>query len=175
MKKYIGCKMVEAEPCVKVNGKLYNCLPDMDPTKGAIIEYGYKVRYEDGYESFSPKAVFEKAYMEIDSDLVITDEMIDKCIAEVKVINLNGTEDHVLKGHPCVKEQDYALDVIFANGDGILIAYKKNEYEEAMKMLRRNVESFLGHLITAAVNGLNPVNRVEIEAVKPVEIDQFRP
>ena len=31
------------------------------------MEEGYKVRYPDGYESFSPKAVFEAAYRPIDS------------------------------------------------------------------------------------------------------------
>ena len=32
-----------------------------------LMEEGYKVRYQDGYESFSPKAVFEAAYRPIDS------------------------------------------------------------------------------------------------------------
>lgn len=45
MKQYIGTKMIEAEP-----------------DRGGNGEMGYKVRYADGYESWSPKKVFEKAY-----------------------------------------------------------------------------------------------------------------
>ena len=44
MRTYIGTKIVEAEPC------------EMSGTPG------YKVVYPDGYESWSPQAVFEEAY-----------------------------------------------------------------------------------------------------------------
>ena len=64
MKQYIGTKMIQAKPM----------------TRGAYNEYrgwripadenpedeGYLVRYPDGYESWSPKAVFEDAYWETD-------------------------------------------------------------------------------------------------------------
>lgn len=46
MNSYVGLKPVKAEPQVKDGKK------------------GYKVVYEDGYESWSPKDVFEKAYHE---------------------------------------------------------------------------------------------------------------
>ena len=44
MEKYIGIKIIKAEP-MKKDGKI-----------------GYKVVYKDGYESWSPKEVFEEAY-----------------------------------------------------------------------------------------------------------------
>lgn len=44
MKQYIGTKLIEAEPAVKEGRE------------------GYRVRYADGYESWSPKDVFERAY-----------------------------------------------------------------------------------------------------------------
>ena len=64
MKQYIGTKMIHARPM----------------TRGAYNEYrgwtipadenpeddGYLIRYPDGYESWSPKAVFEEAYRETD-------------------------------------------------------------------------------------------------------------
>ena len=50
MKKYIGTKIIEAEP--------------MSRSHGDKAEDGYKVRYPDGYESWSPKDVFEEAYRE---------------------------------------------------------------------------------------------------------------
>lgn len=49
MKKYIGVKLIQAEPQIK-DGK-----------------EGYKVVYPDGYVSWSPKEVFEEAYRTIDN------------------------------------------------------------------------------------------------------------
>lgn len=70
MKKYIGVKIVSAELCRGYNNKPVN-ENDMYPTN-ALFEEGYKVVYEDGYESWSPKYVFESAYKEmlefVDSD-----------------------------------------------------------------------------------------------------------
>ena len=65
MQKYIGTKIIEAVPAIRKGGKVYEegwPIPkSMDPT-----EEGYKVRYPDGYESWSPKDVFEEAYRPID-------------------------------------------------------------------------------------------------------------
>ena len=52
MQKYIGTKIIEAEP--------------MSRGQGGKAEDGYKVRYPDGYESWSPKGVFEEAYRPTD-------------------------------------------------------------------------------------------------------------
>ena len=56
MKKYIGVKTIEAEPqaCQK------------DSYNSVVGDPGYKVQYEDGYISWSPKEVFEKAYRSIE-------------------------------------------------------------------------------------------------------------
>ena len=65
MDKYIGTKIIEAVPAIRKGGKVYEegwPIPkSMDPT-----EEGYKVRYPDGYESWSPKDVFEEAYRPTD-------------------------------------------------------------------------------------------------------------
>jgi hypothetical protein len=60
MERYIGTKVVLAEPCAKdsASGKL---LRPGDETTGPVLP-GYKVVYEDGYESWSPKGTFERAY-----------------------------------------------------------------------------------------------------------------
>lgn len=65
MKKYIGTKLIEAEPVLRnMSGKL---IPINTPVSlDELVEQGYKVRYPDGYESFSPKAVFEEAYRSTD-------------------------------------------------------------------------------------------------------------
>lgn len=57
MKNYIGVKIVKAEPQEK-DDKL-----------------GYRVRYPDGYESWSPKETFEKTYRELDfKDFINSEE-----------------------------------------------------------------------------------------------------
>lgn len=66
-KQYIGSKMVKACPtyrCTYPGGMVaYAGEGDIIPTE-CKIEEGYRVKYEDGYLSWSPKAVFEAAYRE---------------------------------------------------------------------------------------------------------------
>lgn len=65
-KKYIGCKIIAAEPMnedvflKEVKGVSDEELKNRE-TQGA----GYKVVYPDGYVSWSPKNVFEEAYREV--------------------------------------------------------------------------------------------------------------
>lgn len=59
MKKYIGTKVIMAEPMTmteaqKVLGR------ELKPA--TVEEDGYLVEYNDGYKSWSPKSVFEEAY-----------------------------------------------------------------------------------------------------------------
>ncbi len=69
MKNYIGTKRIKATPAQK-----HTCTKD-DCPEG--IE-GYKVEYEDGYTSWSPKDVFEKAYTEVEKDKQLTrDKLCD--------------------------------------------------------------------------------------------------
>jgi len=59
MKTYIGTKIISAEPSTNEDGEL-----------------GYKVIYQDGYTSWSPKEVFEEAYRTIEIDRSLTDNLI---------------------------------------------------------------------------------------------------
>lgn len=63
MKKYIGIKQIEAEPMTRGDAWGKHLLREKPSTENFDDE-GYHVRYEDGYESWSPKDVFEKAYHE---------------------------------------------------------------------------------------------------------------
>lgn len=82
MKKYIGTKLVQATPAIRKGGKVY--LPtDAIPRTMEQVEEGYKVVYEDGYESWSPKDVFEKAYKVADTflDRLVIEhgELVERC------------------------------------------------------------------------------------------------
>lgn len=58
MKAYIGTKVVQAEPELAKKGGSNHKQGDA----------GYKVVYEDGYLSWSPKDVFERCYREVTED-----------------------------------------------------------------------------------------------------------
>lgn len=66
MKRYIGTKIIEAEPAYKVDGKTVQPT-DWPVPEGSKAEEGYAVRYPDGYMSWTPKEVFEEAYRQTDA------------------------------------------------------------------------------------------------------------
>lgn len=63
MQKFIGIKLVQAEPMTMLEAqeKL-----GRDFKQGDTDHDGYLVQYEDGYKSWCPKGVFEKQYFGID-------------------------------------------------------------------------------------------------------------
>ncbi len=68
-KQYIGSKIVKAWPCYRVpvaGGRYEYC--ELDEVVPSMVigapEAGYRVQYEDGYLSWSPKDTFEAAYRE---------------------------------------------------------------------------------------------------------------
>jgi hypothetical protein len=70
MKQYIGSKIVQAESAWKITDDEGSSIQAKSAhgccKNGSTIEDGYKVVYEDGYESWSPKEVFEAAYRQTD-------------------------------------------------------------------------------------------------------------
>ena len=74
MKKYLGVKIVEAEQAFYYTTKTVNGFENKIWPKSISYESditdewqdGYMVKYEDGYVSWYPKDVFEKAYRTID-------------------------------------------------------------------------------------------------------------
>ena len=77
MKKYIGTKIIEAEPANRYElhsgGHITKkCSEEWTKDEAEILKQpfnvkaGYAVRYADGYESWSPKDVFNEAYRPTD-------------------------------------------------------------------------------------------------------------
>lgn len=93
MKQYIGTKIIEAEPAYRcMDGQGHITITD-DPSEAfpnfPSVEDGYRVRYADGYVSWSPKDTFERAYLplEVNTELrtskpSISQEMVDNFILE---------------------------------------------------------------------------------------------
>lgn len=70
MQTYIGVKKIEAEPKVRDG------------------QEGYKVVYDGGYESWSPKEVFESAYLPIVRHDSISTEDVQLLVADTEVVTL---------------------------------------------------------------------------------------
>ena len=80
MKQYIGSKIVQAESAMKCWGhkdqvhyagliltqEQYDSMV-AEGWEHTEVRHGYKVIYRDGYESWSPKEVFEEAYRQTDA------------------------------------------------------------------------------------------------------------
>ena len=70
MKKYIGTKQIEAEPMTMGEAYEKNLLQaGRVPNESEKDKVGYHVKYEGGYESWSPAEPFEKAYKVADTPL----------------------------------------------------------------------------------------------------------
>lgn len=146
MEKYIGFKMIEAEQAAlgKEQAGEY--------TKGAS---GYRVRYADGYESWSPKEVFENAYLRVaenpalKSVVYISRGMVDEFIREVHVSTLgekttcvravlvNGFE--IVESSACVDPANYDEEM----GKAICIG-----------KIKEKVWFLLGFLLQTAIYGV---------------------
>lgn len=116
MDRYIGFKMIQGEPAIRKGGKLYSPNDPIPRTMDSEEEV-YRVIYPDNYESYSPKAVFEAAYMKIGENCTITQEMVDNFIKEtvittigdkttlVKATLINGFE--IVESSSCVDPANY--------------------------------------------------------------------
>lgn len=155
MNKYIGVKVIEAEPAIRKGGKVY--LPnDPIPKTMDTVEQGYKVTYPDGYESWSPKDVFELAYMKIipnprlKTDISISQEMVDNFIKEVhvstigekttlvRVVLVNGFE--IIEASACVDPDNYS---------------EKIGGEICLGKIKDKIWGYLGFLLQTGVGGVS--------------------
>lgn len=154
MKKYIGTKLIQAEPAYRIDGKIY--LKSGPVPRVMNREDGYKVVYQDGYESWSPKDVFEAAYLPVtvNEDLrtdapSISQQMVDDFIRETEVITMgdkttvvravlrNGFE--IVESSSCVSAENYDEQL----GAQICLEHIKNK-----------VWMLLGFLLQTAVHGI---------------------
>lgn len=122
MKKYIGTKLIEAEPMTRGEYNEYRgwTIPaDENPA-----DEGYLVRYSDSYVSWSPKEVFDKTYLVVDdnenlpSGVSIGQRMVDEFISYtethtmgdrttvVRCVLRNGFE--IVESSSCVDPKNYS-------------------------------------------------------------------
>ena len=136
-------------------GKVYGA-NELIPRSMELVEEGYKVRCQDGCESWSPKDVFERAYLEltVNPELrtkkpSISQKMVDDFIAAKEVSTLgdkvtvvratlrNGFE--LVESSACVSPENYDEEL------GAKICMEK---------IKGKVWFLLGFLLQTGVNGL---------------------
>lgn len=146
MMQYIGTKLIEAEPCAAWK----------DTETHKVGEPGYHVRYADGYESWSPKDVFERAYLpltvnpELKTDAPsISQEMVDGFIREVETTTMGG--------------KTTVVRAVLRNGFEIVessACVSAENYDEALGReiclgkIKDKVWMLLGFLLQTAVRGI---------------------
>lgn len=122
MKKFIGIKMIEAEPMTagEAIAKSYLRIKPEEVRPSDEFE-GYHVHYPDGYDSWSPKDIFEKAYFGLEKSDSITDTDIKNFTKNVystkvgtKTTNttiecITGYEAHGQSS--CVKPENFDLTI----------------------------------------------------------------
>ena len=156
MKQYIGTKLIEAEKAYRVDGKTV-VLPDNGVPCGSKIERGYKVRYADGYESWSPQGVFESAYLPLEVNGMlktaapsISAEMVERFIDHHEAVTMGGKTTvvravlkngfEIVESSSCVSAENYD---------------EKLGEEICMERIRNKVWELLGFLLQTAVGGVS--------------------
>jgi len=169
MKQYIGTKIVEAEPAtryeLKEGGHFIKKHSEEWPEESARIpelsrseQEGYAVRYADGYESWSPKDVFERAYLPISineglrtTKPSISQQMVDDFITKTEVYT--------------VGEKTTVVRAVLCNGFEIVESsscVSPENYDEALgaelctKKIKDKVWMLLGFLLQTGVEGVKP-------------------
>lgn len=98
MKTYLGTKLVTAKSMTRpeaefVLGRV------IKPAKQNYSDEGYLVQYEDGYRSWSPKDVFEKAYKPadnfIDRMIIERDELQKRIVGLTSSLMTEGFHEKV--------------------------------------------------------------------------------
>lgn len=119
--KAIEIKMVDYQPMTKGEAKEQGYFKSNDDQDLVSKEKGYVITHPDGYMSWSPKDVFDKAYFSLfdeNGDSItladIEDLIIDKYSVKVGTKNTNttlvcktGFEIHGQSG--CVKKEDFDI------------------------------------------------------------------
>ena len=153
MKKYIGTKLISAEPMTRGEFnrlKGWKDLPDDDPAAP-----GYRVKYADNYVSWSPKETFERAYLAVDdnkdlpSGVSVGQKMVDEFISYIEICTMgekttvvrcvlrNGFE--IYETSTCVDARNYNQEI----GQQI-----------CMERIENKIWELLGFLLQTAWHGI---------------------
>ena len=153
MKKYIGCKLIEAKPMTRGDYNKYRgwIIPENENPD----DNGYLVKYPDGYVSWSPKQIFDSAYLKVDdnkelpSGVSIGQNMVDEFVSYTETYTLgdrttvvrcvlrNGFE--IVESSSCVDPKNYSEEM---------------GHDICMGKIKDKIWELLGFLLQTAWHGI---------------------
>lgn len=146
---YLGVKLIKARKAWRINGSAIVYDMNRMVQHDDVVDEGYEVEYPDGYKSFSPKDVFEKAYYMILSPNKIQEGDVLNFIKEGYSLRLGEKTtvvcDTTLTGFDtvgiaaCVNPSTYNHDI----GCGV-----------ARRDIKDKIWGHLGFVLQWAINGL---------------------
>lgn len=111
MKHYLGVKMIEAEPMSRQ--EFEDSYQSDRPHEEKPDQLGYHVRYlnPDGkpYDSWSPKQVFESAYLPLEGESTITQKDVDLFTNEVIATNLQDGKSTLVQAETLTGFRQYEV------------------------------------------------------------------
>lgn len=153
MKKYIGCKLLEAKPMTRGDYNTFRgwAIPDDENPE----DEGYLVKYPDGYISWSPNQIFEKAYLQVDenkdlpSGVNISQDMVDDFIAYYETHTMGDTTTVVR----CVLRNGFVIVESSSCVDPANYSEKIGE-EICLNKIKDKIWELLGFLLQTAWHGI---------------------
>ena len=149
MKKFIGFKMIQAKEMTENEWYTHKTGLPVNKEYTKEEKEGYLVEYEGGYQSWSPKEVFEKAYMQVSEKNTITQENVDDFIKDIKISTIGEKTTLViatLVNDFEIIESSSCVDV--ANYDEKLGA------EICIERIKNKTWELLGFLLQTAKTGI---------------------
>lgn len=153
MKKYIGTKLIEAKPMSR--GEYNEYRGWKIPAGENPNDKGYLVKYQDGYETWSPKHIFEGAYMEVNdnkelpSGVSVGQKMVDEFISYIETTTM-GDRTTVVR---CVLRNGFEIVESSSCIDPKNYSEKMGE-EICMGKIKDKIWELLGFLLQTAWHGI---------------------
>lgn len=146
---YLGVKLIKARKAWRINGSAIVYDMNRMVQHDDVVDEGYEVEYPDGYKSFSPKDVFEKAYYQILDPTKISEGDVLGFMKQgyslrlsektTVVLNTTITGFDTIGTSACVNPNNYD----HAIGEGI-----------ARRDIKDKIWGHLGFVLQWAINGL---------------------
>lgn len=146
---YLGVKLIKARKAWRINGSAIVYDMNRMVQHDDVVDEGYEVEYPDGYKSFSPKDVFEKAYYMI---------LSPNKIQEGDVLNFMKEGYSLRLGEKTTVVCDTTLTGFDIVGIAACVDPSTYDHDMGCGVARRDIKDkiwgHLGFVLQWAINGL---------------------
>lgn len=146
---YLGVKLIKACKAWRINGSAIVYDMNRMVQHDDVVDEGYEVEYPDGYKSFSPKDVFEKAYYMI---------LSPNKIQEGDVLNFIKEGYSLRLGEKTTVVCDTTLTGFDTVGIAACVDPSTYDHDMGCGVARRDIKDkiwgHLGFVLQWAINGL---------------------